>query len=149
MYTPPAFAEERAPVVLGLLERHNFVALVHALDGDVSVTHVPIFLTEPAERATSVDGAGLLMHLARANPLCERLAAHPKLTVVALGPFSYVTPDWYETPGVVPTWNYAAVHLHCDVKAFTDAERLHALFDRTAQRHEPEVGGGWNREGSR
>lgn len=152
MYTPPQFAELRPGRVLGLVEGNAFVALVHAAAaGDVSITHVPIFLRSPATaaEATAVEGAVLAMHLARVNPLNRRLQAEPRLTVVALGPFSYVTPGWYETPGVVPTWNYAAVHLHCDAVPFTDPERLHALFDRTAALHEPGVGGGWWRDADR
>jgi transcriptional regulator len=138
--------------VLGLVEENDFVALVHAAgEGDVSITHVPVLLASPAtaSEATAVDGAVLEMHLARANPLNGRLAANPRITVMALGPFSYITPLWYETPGVVPTWNYATVHLHCEAAPYTETDRLHRLFDRTATFHEPRVGGGWNREGDR
>jgi len=151
MYTPAPFCETRPDRILGLVEAYDFATLVHADGTDVSLTHAPVFLCDPesAASATQVDGATLELHLARANVMCRRLEQLPKLTVAILGPSSYITPSWYETPGVVPTWNYAAVHLHCEVQSFTDPERLHALFDRTARAHEASVGGNWNREGDR
>ncbi|WP_411976669.1 FMN-binding negative transcriptional regulator [Sulfitobacter faviae] len=151
MYTPAPFSETRPDRILGLIEAYNFATLVHADGTDVSLTHAPVFLSDPerAANATQVDGSTLELHLARANAICHRLEQLPKLTVAILGPSSYITPSWYETPGVVPTWNYAALHLHCEVQSFTDPERLHALFDRTARAHEPSVGGNWNRDGDR
>ncbi|QPM91991.1 FMN-binding negative transcriptional regulator [Pseudooceanicola algae] len=151
MYTPAPFSETRPDRILGLVEAYDFATLIHAGGTDVSLTHAPVFLRDPehAASATQVDGATLELHLARANAMCRRLEQLPKLTVAILGPSSYITPSWYETPGVVPTWNYAAVHLHCEVRPFTDPERLHALFDRTARAHEPGVGGTWNRDGDR
>ncbi|MBF52856.1 MAG: FMN-binding negative transcriptional regulator [Confluentimicrobium sp.] len=151
MYTPPAFAEPRPDRVLGLVEAHDFATLVHADGTDVALTHAPVFLHTPrhAAEATAVEGATLELHLARANALCRRLEQVPRLTVAVLGPSHYITPSWYETHGMVPTWNYAAVHLHCDVVPFTDPDRLHALFDRTAEAYEPAVGGDWSRAGDR
>lgn len=151
MYKVPAFMESRAVQILRLVETHNFATFIHADGVDISVTHAPVLLRAPsnAESATQVDGTILEMHLARSNVMCKRLETLPRLTVVVTGPSSYVTPCWYETPGVVPTWNYAAVHLHCEASPVTSVERVHEIFDRTAAKHEPTVGGGWNREGSR
>lgn len=151
MYKVPAFTENRASRILGLVAQHNFATFIHADGIDISVTHAPLFLLRPQtpDGATEVDGTVLEMHLARSNVMCRRLETLPKLTVVVTGPSSYVTPTWYETPGVVPTWNYAAVHLHCEATPVTSVERLHEIFDRTAMTHEPTVGGNWNRDGSR
>lgn len=151
MYTPPDFTEPRARAVLDIVARNNFAALVHAADGDVSVTHAPVFLRDGVPEAddAAVEGTVVLLHLARANPVCRRIETTPRLTVVVLGPSHYVTPTWYETPGVVPTWNYAAVHLHCDVRTITDPDWLHAVFDRTSATHEPLVGGDWRRDAER
>jgi transcriptional regulator len=46
----------------------------------------------------------------------RELAAVSECLVVFQGPQEYVTPSWYatkrETGKVVPTWNYATVHVH-------------------------------------
>ena len=57
----------------------------------------------------------LSAHLARANPQLEDLAAVAECLVVFQAAQDYVTPAWYatkqETGKVVPTWNYATVHV--------------------------------------
>jgi transcriptional regulator len=53
--------------------------------------------------------------VARANEQWRELAAVDECLVVFQGPHDYVTPSWYatkrETGKVVPTWNYATVHV--------------------------------------
>ncbi|MGR3512890.1 MAG: FMN-binding negative transcriptional regulator [Paracoccaceae bacterium] len=65
------------------------------------LSHVPFLLTE--------DGASVDLHLVRSNPIA-RLGETPAVISVT-GPDGYVSPDWYEVPDQVPTWNYVAVHL--------------------------------------
>ena len=59
--------------------------------------------------------AKLRCHLARANPQGYELAGLQECMAVFQGPQAYVTPSWYpsklETGKVVPTWNYATVHV--------------------------------------
>lgn len=56
------------------------------------------------------------------------------------GPNAYVTPSWYETKRqtgkVVPTWNYAAVHVCGPVEFFEDEGRLHDAVTRLTDLHE-------------
>ena len=44
------------------------------------------------------------------------------------GPDAYVSPDWYDGPDQVPTWNYIAVELEGPVRAMSE-EGLIALLD--------------------
>lgn len=145
MHVPAPFRAAPAQV-LALLRAHGFMTIAHPCEPDgrpgVSAAHVPVLVTDPRN---AVDGTVLELHLARANPLVARLAAHPHATLVAQGPSSYVTPSWYDTEVAVPTWNFAAVHLHGAVEAFEDADALVALLDRTAATHEPTVAGTWRR----
>ena len=80
-------------------------------------------------------------HLTRANPILRSLEKGERPAVMAVsGPDSYISPDWYEAdPGLVPTWNYVAVHLrgrlrlrpqetlrdHLDALAMQFEQRLH------------------------
>ena len=76
--------------------------------GDVGaplLSHIPFLLAE--------DGRAVHAHLARPNPIlrCLEDGAQPAVLAVS-GPDGYISPDWYEAdPGLVPTWNYVAVHL--------------------------------------
>ncbi len=54
----------------------------------------------------------LKAHLVRSNPIARLLRTDPlEALLIVSGPDAYISPDWYETPDQVPTWNYVAVHL--------------------------------------
>ena len=72
------------------------------------------------------DGA-VQFHLARGNALTKTLSGTDALIVVN-GPDAYVSPDWYEGPDQVPTWNYISIELEGPVRAMDD-EGLVALLD--------------------
>ena len=74
------------------------------MTGPPFASHLPLLL----DRAAGPHGA-LVGHMARANPQWRDLDGQPVLAVFS-GPHAYVSPSWYEAEGVVPTWNYVAVH---------------------------------------
>lgn len=77
--------------------------MVNGEDGPLC-SHVPFVL--------SPDSDHLEAHLVRSNPIAALLAKSSQQAVLAIsGPDSYVSPDWYQSPDQVPTWNYVAVHL--------------------------------------
>lgn len=87
-----------------------------------SVNHIP-FLHERRQDGTQV----LRGHLAKANPQWQDLAGDQTALVVFQGPHAYVSPRWYETPGV-PTWNYAVVHVYGKARLLHDAAALENLL---------------------
>jgi transcriptional regulator len=82
------------------------------------VGHVALFSTG--------DGA-VQFHLANGNALTKHLAGKTALLVVN-GPDAYISPDWYDGPDQVPTWNYVSVELEGPVRAM-DKDGLTALLD--------------------
>jgi transcriptional regulator len=50
-------------------------------------------------------------HLAAGNAQCAALAGGAAMAVFG-GPHAYISPGWYRTQPAVPTWDYAAVHVH-------------------------------------
>ena len=48
--------------------------------------------------------------MARANSQWQSAAGRPVLAIFH-GPHAYISPSWYESADVVPTWNYVAVHV--------------------------------------
>ena len=119
MYVPrhfafPAGAERQ---LQDLIEAHSFGLLV-AGDGagaPPEAAHLPFVL----DRARGPLGT-LIAHVARANPLWRRFAPGREVLVVFQGPHAYVSPDWYAARGLVPTWNYVAVHGYGVPRLLTD-----------------------------
>ena len=60
--------------------------------------------------------------------------------MVFQGPDGYVTPSWYPskvaTQKVVPTWNYATVHVHGKPQVFADAAWLARQLNDLTSFHE-------------
>jgi transcriptional regulator len=130
MYLPAHFEETRLDVLHALVRSHPLSTLV-TLGGDgLIANHIPLYL-----RAGSGASGSLVGHIARSNPLWKE----SDLTVAALaifqGPQTYISPSWYATKKehgrVVPTWNYAVVHVHGLLRVIEDAAwiatQLHEL----------------------
>lgn len=125
MYVPRHFDAPNAMAVRDLIDRYAFGILASTRAGRIDVSHVP-FLRVGDDR--------LLCHLARGNPQAA-LADGDSVTAIFTGPHAYVSPSWYQNPGV-PTWNYAAVQAHGDVMMFTDRQRLRDLVEQLASVYE-------------
>ncbi|MDE0282106.1 MAG: FMN-binding negative transcriptional regulator [Gammaproteobacteria bacterium] len=98
------------------------------------LSHVPFLLTE--------DCSAVHAHLTRANPiLCSPEKGERPAVMAVSGPDSYISPDWYEAdPGLVPTWNYVAVHLRGRLRLRpqeTLRDHLEALAMQFEQRLHP------------
>ncbi len=110
MYQPPEFREDRIEVQHALIREYPLGLLVTAGPSGLMANSVP-FLLDKAGSGPAV----LRCHLARANPQWRELAGVGECMAVFQGPQTYVTPSWYpskrETGKVVPTWNYATVHV--------------------------------------
>jgi transcriptional regulator len=92
------------------------------------VGHVALFSTG--------DGA-VQFHLANGNALTKHLAGKTALIVVN-GPDAYISPDWYDGPNQVPTWNYVSVELEGPVRAM-DSGGLTALLDDLSATNEAKL----------
>ena len=106
MYVPQPFTVPTPGTwAAGFIARHGFASLTVAAAGRLE--SVPL----PCLHETGPAGARLLAHVARANPIWQAFGAADVL-VQFHGANSYVSPDWYETEHMVPTWNYEAVHVY-------------------------------------
>lgn len=110
MYLPPAFREDRREVQHDLIRAHPLGLLVTAGPGGLMANPVP-FLLYADEGAEGI----LRAHISYANPQWHELGVVSECLVVFQGPEDYISPSWYatkqETHKVVPTWNYATVHV--------------------------------------
>lgn len=143
----PHFAVDEPARLHALMAEHPLGTwMTTAPDGSLRADHVP-FLFDPARGAHGT----LLAHVSRANPVWRDLAstegAGGRSLVVFHGPQAYVSPSWY--PGkqahgkVVPTWNYAVVHVHGRARALDDRAGLLALLERLTAVHERALPAPW------
>ena len=81
----------------------------------ISLTRRSCSIGRPAPLGT------VYFHLARTNPIAA-LANGSVVKIGIMGAHTYVSPDWYETPDQVPTWNYMAVEGSGRVQRLDEAE---------------------------
>ncbi len=131
MYLPRHFHQDDARRIAALLAAADFATLAAVIDGRLEASPLP-FLHDPGP-----DGApGLIRgHVARGNPIARAFDGATELTLLIAGPDAYISPDWYATPGMVPTWNYVALHLAGRARVLADGE-LQGLLDDLSARHE-------------
>lgn len=124
MFQPDAFRIDDAERQHELI-RANPLAVLAAVTADgLEASHVPMLLHEAAAGAPE-----LRFHLAAPNPLVAALDGESEVLCIFQGPESYVSPDWYRNPKLVPTWNYAVVHAYGRPHRIEDAALLTLLSD--------------------
>ncbi len=135
MYIPKHFEEHDTGVLHALIEAHPFGAWVTQAEGSLRVNHLPFLIDR-----TRGEFGTLLGHVARANPVWREFSRDAESVVIFQGPNGYVTPSWYPSKRahgkVVPTWNYAVVHVHGMPRIVEDRDRLLALVTALTNRHE-------------
>ena len=129
MYIPAHFAEQNSDALRALIAARPLATLVVVDDGDFIANHIPLlYVADPASHGV------LQGHVARANPLWQMLdRARPALAIFH-GPDGYVSPSLYPSKvrdgKVVPTWNYAVVHVHGALRAIDDQTWVRDLVTR-------------------
>lgn len=142
MYVPKHFKEDDTQKLHEYIREYGFGLLIVADEAGIEANHLPFHLSEN-------ESFGILRcHVARNNPVWQRLQSGARVLVVFQGPDAYVSPSWYatkaETGRVVPTWNYLAVHAEGKTQVIEDgtwlSQHLHALTDK----HEAQMKDPWS-----
>lgn len=134
MYTPPAFREDDPAVLRAIMREARLATLVTATAEGLVATPLPLFLDPDEGELGTIYG-----HLARANRQWTLVPAGEALAIFS-GPDAYVSPSFYpskqEHGKVVPTWNYAAVHVYGPVEFFEEEARLRDAVTRLTDLYE-------------
>lgn len=134
VYVPERHKVDDLPLLHAFMDEFAFVDLVTTAP-DLRITHIPILL----DRGSAGQGT-LLGHVARNNPQSQALTAQAKATIVFHGPHDYISPSWYASQkGVVPTWNFAAVHASGTLRPIEDKKRLRGILARLIAKFESQV----------
>jgi transcriptional regulator len=124
------------------MEQNSFATLVtRRADGSMVASHIPLLLVRDGSAH-----ATLLGHIARANDQWKDAAG--EALAIFQGPHVYVSPRWYEARGVVPTWNYVAVHAYGSLQLISDPEELREMLRLMVQTYETGVENPWTIERS-
>lgn len=142
MYIPKFYEETRLPVLHELMQAHPFGALVALTASGLEANHIPF------ELHSDLGELGVLRgHVARANPVWRETSADTEGLVIFQGPHGYISPSWFpskkETGKVVPTWNYAVVHVYGRIRAVEDEAWLLAHVEGLSNRHESRMQEPW------
>jgi transcriptional regulator len=140
MYVPASFSEERLDVLHDVMRRNSFATLVTDGEQGPYATHLPILL------ATTAGQFGTLRaHVAKANPHWGLFNAGKTSLAIFQGPHAYISPSWYvSTSGMVPTWNYVAVHAYGVARIIDDENQLRQLLIETVTAYESSFEKPWS-----
>lgn len=136
MFLPAAFKETRREVIDDFLRAHPFATVVANAAHGLEASHVPVELI----------GGVLRSHVARGNALAQLDGSD--VLVMFQGADAYISPNWYpskqEAHREVPTWNYAAVHVHGKLRVIPDAAWLREFLHALTARHEADEAKPWS-----
>jgi transcriptional regulator len=143
MYNPKHFEQHDAAVITELIQNFPLAALVTQHDGEIVANHIPFLL----EGQIAV-GSRLIGHVAKMNPVWESTSPDAESLLIFQGPSAYITPNWYpskqENHLVVPTYNYAMVHVYGKLVASHDEEVKRAVVEHLTNSMESMRPGPWS-----
>ena len=126
MSIPDPFQESEENEVFSFIEANAFGQLISIDAGRPNASHLPFLVAS--------DHTQMHCHLARQNPQWQQLADQQVL-VTFLGPHDYISPSWYQNPGV-PTWNYQAVHIYGHCRLLDDDAAVAEIVEALSARYE-------------
>lgn len=135
MYNPSHFEETRTDVMHDLMRQYPLATVIAPTAAGLVADHIPLQVEFTDEKTGKLIG-----HVARANPLWQ-IDPETELLIVFQGAQCYISPNWYASKPssggkVVPTWNYAVVHVRGKLKALHEAHEILPILNALTQRHE-------------
>ena len=128
MYRPRNFAIDDLETLHAAIRARVFMTLAILHEGRIAFAYAPVIL-DVGE--TGSMGA-IRFHLAKANPVAAH-ADGAELFISMTDSDAYVSPDWYESEGMVPTWNYIAIEGRGIARKLDSAGVQALLVDLSAQ----------------
>jgi transcriptional regulator len=135
VYLPRHFINEDEADLFAFMEQTTVATLTTHGSGGLIANQVPLLVD--AERRL------LWGHFARPNPQLADLATADTVLVNFLGPSGYVSPSWYTTSGMVPTWNFVSVQVRGVPVIHDNPAEVRKLVERLSARQESEFADPW------
>ena len=143
MYNPSHFEETRTDVMHELMRQYPLATVIASTAAGLVADHIPLQVVMTDEKKGKLIG-----HVAHANPLWQ-IDPETELLIVFQGAQCYISPNWYASKPssggkVVPTWNYAVVHVRGKLKALHEAHEILPILNALTQRHESSQAHPWS-----
>ncbi len=138
MYRPRHFDIDDPAALSAFMRAQSFALLVTSADGVPFASHIPLLLEKGGEHGR------LLGHLAKANGQCQAFDGSTEALVVFWGPHAYVSPTWYVSEKMVPTWNYVTVHAYGKPRVLDDPVAARDVLSRLTESYESDATGPWS-----
>ncbi len=126
MYVPDHFKVSEEDEIFAFIDSNAFGQLISIDAGRPYASHLPFLIAK--------DHKIMHCHLARQNPHWQQIVGQQVL-ITFLGPHDYVSPSWYQNPGV-PTWNYQAVHIYGHCRILDTDEAVAEIVEALSARYE-------------
>lgn len=101
----PRYLMTEPDEVKRLIRNHPWATFVSATSTGLVASHYPVLLDERS------DDIAVYSHFGRPDDELHELGEHQVLVIVQ-GPHDYVSPTWYASGELVPTWNHVTAHLY-------------------------------------
>ena len=142
MHIPQHFEPPTTDAMHELIKNYPLATLVVSVEGSLQANHIPLYL-----QANATEKSFLIGHVSRANSLCTQALEDVSVLVIFQGPDAYISPSYYatkqETGRVVPTWNYAVVHVRGTLRLIKDKNWLLAQLQALTQQQEAKQAVPW------
>ncbi|NQV83791.1 MAG: FMN-binding negative transcriptional regulator [Rhodospirillales bacterium] len=141
MYRPPHFDIDDPSTLNDFMRQQSFALLISNVDGVPFASHIPLLLEDVGEGSRH---GRLIGHLAKANNQWQGFDGTAEVLVVFWGPHAYISPNWYASEKMVPTWNYVTVHAYGKPKLISDPTETAEILRRLTDTYENDATGNWS-----
>ena len=135
VHIPSAFKENHLESLYQLIEDYPLWTLVSSVASKLDANHIPFYLNK-----ANVGSVTLQSHIAKANNLWRQCCDGQSILLVFHGPNAYISPNFYpskqQNAKVVPTWNYAVVHVRGRIYFKHDSKWILQLLEKISDIHE-------------
>jgi len=139
VYVPEHFRIRNQEESIAFMRANPFAILISTADAGPFATHLPLFVRMDMDDEKVV----LRGHVAKANPHWRYLERRSECLTIFHGAHSYISPSNYAARESVPTWNYAAVHVHGKARVFSSKEDLLGMLHELMGTFEPAYAEQW------
>lgn len=134
MYLPKVFEIVNKTELFEFIEQWSFGNLVTTNSGELFVNCVPFVLDKTLNK--------IYGHLAANNPQLALLERADDLIVTFDGINCYVSPNWYISQEMVPTWNFETVQVSGKAR-LVNKDELMIILEKLTEKHERKFKSPW------
>ena len=108
-----------------LIRGNAWATFVSPASSGLVASHYPVILDE-----TDLEGITIISHFGRPDEVAHELGQHQVLVIIQ-GPHDYISPTWYSSGDIIPTWNHVTAHLYGTPQILSDDENYQMLAKLT------------------